>query len=105
MSDAFAEYISKYVKEHAPQFKQYILAALNSESHSLSYVESTNGVVNQSADLRNCEFLVDAHIFQESFRFSRNGRIFYKVFSLTELGEKLAEELQKKNVIVHEEPP
>ena len=36
MSEAFADYLSKYLKEHATQFNQYLLKALNSEDQTIS---------------------------------------------------------------------
>ncbi len=63
MSEAFADYISKYLKEHAIQFNQYLLKALNSEDYSILYLESSEGLNTKSDDLRNCEFLASAGTF------------------------------------------
>lgn len=106
MSEAFADYLSKYLKEHATQLNQYLLAALNSKDHTISYIESSDGANNQSEDLKNCEFLTGALLFTESLRISRNGRNFYKCFELTDLGLKFAENLEQNSMVAqtHENP-
>jgi hypothetical protein len=100
MSEAFADYLSKYLREHATELNQYLLTALNSKDHTISYLESSAGADNQSRDLKNCEFLAGAHLFKETLRISRNGRNFYKCFELTDLGLKFAENLQQNGGIV-----
>lgn len=108
MSDAFADYLSKHLKEHATQFNQYLLAALNSKDHSISYLESSEGLSNKSKDLRNCEFLASVGLFQETLQLSRKGRNFYKCFELTDLGKRFAEDLQQQSGVVaetRENPP
>ena len=52
--------------------------------------------------LKNCELLRDAQIFREDTRISRNGRNIYKVFSLTDFGRQIAEELKKESEIAPE---
>jgi hypothetical protein len=103
MSEIFADYLSNYLKQHANQFKQYLLAALENKDHYISYLEFSNGVENNSQDLRNCELLCDAQLFRETVQISRNGRNFYKNFYLTNLGLKLAEELRQQKPL--ETPP
>jgi hypothetical protein len=45
------------------------------------------------------ELLCDAKIFEEKLQFSRSGRNEYKIFCLTDLGVKLAEDLKKDDLL------
>ena len=54
-------------------------------------------MVVPSSDLKNCELLRDAQLFNEDTRISRNGRNTYKIFCLTELGKEIADQLKKES--------
>jgi hypothetical protein len=79
-------------------FKKYLLASMENEDHCIWYLESTAGMLAPSSDLKNCQLLRDAQLFNEDTRISRNGRNTYKVYCLTELGKKFASDLKKEGL-------
>ena len=98
MSQELSEYLSNYIESRVGVFKKYLLAALDNKDQCLWYLESTAGMVIPSSDLKNCELLRDAQLFNEDIRISRNGRNTYKIYCLTELGKKLATEIKKEGL-------
>jgi hypothetical protein len=102
MSQKFGNYLSEYIQSRVGVFKKYLIAALNNKEQSIWYLESTEGVIVPSSDLKNCELLRDAQIFSEDTRISRSGRNIYKVFSLTNFGRQIAEELKKESQVAQE---
>ena len=84
-------------------FKKYLLAALDSKDQSIWYLEASEGLIIPSADLKNCELLRDAQLFREDLKVSRNGRNTYKLYFLTELGKKIAEELKAESLLSEEQ--
>ncbi len=99
MSSEFADYLADFLKRQAKNYKTYLLSALEAQDHCISILGSSGGVINDSKDIRNLEFLCDAKIFEEKLQFSRSGRNEYKIFCLTDLGVKLAEDLKKDNIV------
>ncbi len=99
MSQRLANYLSDYIKSRVGVFKKYLLAALDNKDQNLWYLEASEGMIIPSADLKNCELLRDAQLFHEDIKVSRNGRNTYKIFCLTDLGKKLAEELKAESLI------
>lgn len=103
MSTKLANYLSEYIQSRVGVFKKYLLAALDNKDHCLWYLESSEGMVIPSSDLKNCELLRDAQLLHEDIRVSRNGRNTYKIYCLTELGKKMAEEMKKEAAISEDE--
>jgi hypothetical protein len=99
MSNEFSEYLAEYLKKQSNYFKEYLLKALENKDHCVSVLSSSGGVVVESKELRDFELLCDAKIFKENVQFSRSGRNAFKIFCLTDLGEKLAEDLKKETEI------
>ncbi len=99
MSIEFADYLADYLKRQSKNYKAYLLSALENKEHCISVLGSSGGVINDSKDIRNLELLCDAQIFEEKLQFSRSGRNEYKIFCLTDLGVKLAEDLKKDNLL------
>ena len=99
MSESFEEYLCKYIDSRAGVFKKYILAAINNKDGCIWYLESSEGMIVPSSDLKNCEILRDALIFSEDTKISRTGRNTYKVFCLTELGKRFAEEVKQAAIV------
>lgn len=99
MSSEFSNYLADYLKRQSKNYKTYLLEALESKDHCISRLGSSEGVINDSKDIRNLELLCDAEIFEEKLVFSHSGRNEYKIFCLTDLGVKLAEDLKKDNVL------
>lgn len=99
MSSEFSDYLADYLKQHSKSYKTYLLTALENKDHCISVLGASGGVINDSKDIRNLELLVDAKIFVEKLQFSRSGRNEYKIFCLTDLGLKLAEDLKKDSVL------
>jgi hypothetical protein len=98
MSEELERYLSSYIQSRVGVFKKYLLAALDNTDHCIWYLESTEGMLVPSSDLKNCQLLRDAQLFAEDVRMSRNGRNTYKIYCLTELGLKLATEIKKEGL-------
>jgi hypothetical protein len=98
MSEELEHYLSSYIQSRVGVFKKYLLAALDNNDHCIWYLESTEGMLVPSSDLKNVQLLRDAQLFNEDVRISRNGRNTYKIYCLTELGLKLASEIRKEGL-------
>lgn len=98
MTEELSAYLSSYIKTRVGVYKKYLLAALDNKDQCIWYLESTEGMLTPSSDLKNCQLLRDAQLFNEDTRISRNGRNTYKIYCLTELGKKLAEEIKKEGL-------
>ncbi len=57
-------------------------------------MESFQGTIISTQNLKDCEFLKDAEIFSEDVELHRNGHNRYRVFRLTQKGLQFAKELQ-----------
>jgi hypothetical protein len=102
MSEKLENYLATYIKSRVGVFKKYILAAQTGKDQCVWYLEASEGMVMPSSDLKNCELLRDAQLFNEDIRISRNGRNTYKIFCLTELGKQIADQLRKESEIGQE---
>jgi hypothetical protein len=98
MSEELERYLSSYIQSRVGVFKKYFLAALDNKDHCIWYLESTEGMLVPSSDLKNVQLLRDAQLFTEDVRMSRNGRNTYKIYCLTELGLKLAKEIKEEGL-------
>ncbi|MEJ2270971.1 MAG: hypothetical protein P8X91_00475 [Candidatus Bathyarchaeota archaeon] len=98
MSAELGEYLSNYIQTRTGLLKKYLLAALDNKDYCIWYLESTAGMLSPSSDLKNCELLRDAQLFNEDVRMSRNGRNTYKIYCLTELGKKYAKALKEEGL-------
>jgi hypothetical protein len=96
MSEELKEYLSNYIQTRVGIFKKYLLAANDSKDQCIWYLESSEGMLVPSSDLKNCQLLRDAQLFNEDVRMSRNGRNVYKIYCLTELGKKFADSIKKE---------
>jgi hypothetical protein len=99
MSQKLGDFLSEYIKGRVGVFKKYLLAALANKEQSIWYLEASEGMMIPSADLKNCELLRDAQLFREDLKVSRNGRNTYKIYYMTDLGKKIAEELKAESLI------
>ncbi len=107
MSEELKEYLSNYIQTRVGIFKKYLLAALDNKDQCIWYLESSEGMLVPSSDLKNCQLLRDAQLFNEDVRMSRNGRNVYKIYCLTEFGRNLAERIKKEGLVgsaVEEQP-
>jgi hypothetical protein len=98
MSEKLKDHLAKYIQTRVGVLKKYLIAALNSEDNSIWYLEYSAGMAIPSSDLKNCQLLRDAQVFEEDTRITRNGRNTYKIYRLTEFGKKLAEEIKEEGV-------
>ncbi len=98
MSEKLAEYLSEYIKGRTGVFKKYLLDALENKDKCILYLESSEGTIIPSSDLKNCELLRDAQLFTEDVKTPRHGRNIYKVYCLTDLGKKIAEAIKQKDL-------
>ncbi len=99
MSEELREYLSNYIQTRIGIFKKYLLAALDNKDQCIWYLESSEGMLVPSSDLKNCQLLRDAQLFNEDVRMSRNGRNVYKIYCLTELGKNFAERIKKEALV------
>jgi hypothetical protein len=102
MSQRLGEFLSEYIRGRVGVFKKYLIASLTNKDQSIWYLEASEGMLIPSSDLKNCELLRDAGLFKEDTRVSRNGRNTYKIYSLTDLGKKFAEEIQAEGLLSEE---
>ena len=105
MSERFETYLTNYIKTRVGVFKKYLLAALENKGGCIWYVEWSEGTMIPNADLKNVQLLRDAMIFNEDTRISRNGRTTYKIYSLTEAGKEIAQELMKESTVSDDDDP
>ena len=98
MSKELESYLSSYIQSRVGVFKKYLLAALDNKDQCIWYLESSEGMLAPSSDLKNCQLLRDAQLLNEDIRISRNGRNTYKIYCLTDLGRKLAAEIKKEGL-------
>ncbi len=99
MSQQLGEYLSDYIKGRIGVFKKYLLASLTNKDQCIWYLEASEGMLIPSSDLKNCELLRDAQLFKEDTRVSRNGRNTYKIYCLTDLGRKIAEQIKAEGLM------
>ena len=104
MSEKFENYLTNYIKTRIGVYKKYLLAALDSKLGSIWYVEISEGTMMPTADLKNCELLRDAQLFTEDTKISRNGRTTYKIYTLTEEGKMIAQELKNESMVAEDDP-
>jgi hypothetical protein len=102
MSEKLSTFLREYIQGRVGVFKKYILAAFDNKEHCIFYLESSEGMVFPSSDLKNCELLRDAGIFNEDTRVTRNGRNTYKFYCLTDLGQKMAEAIKAEGLLTEE---
>jgi len=99
MSQKLGDYLSEYIRGRVGVFKKYLIAALTNKDETILYLEASEGMLIPSSDLKNCELLRDALLFREDTRVSRNGRNTYKIYALTDLGKKFAEEIKAEGLM------
>jgi hypothetical protein len=98
MSEELQEYLSNYIQSRVGLLKKYLLAAFDNKDQCIWYLESSEGMLAPSSDLKNCQLLRDAQLLNEDVRISRNGRNTYKIYCLTDLGKKFAEAIKKEGL-------
>jgi hypothetical protein len=103
MSTKLGDYLSEYIQGRVGVFKKYLMAAFDNKDQCIWYLESSEGMMIPSSDLKNCELLRDAQLLSEDIRVSRNGRNTYKIYCLTDLGKKMAQKIRQESVISEEE--
>ena len=104
MSKNLGDFLSDYIKGRVGVFKKYLLASLENKDQCIWYLESSEGMLVPTSDLKNCELLRGAQLFNEDIRMSRNGRNTYKIYCLTEKGKKIAEEIKEEGLVGENEP-
>lgn len=90
------EYLTKYITQRSIVLEKYVLEAFDNEDKRVLCMESFQGTILPSDDLKNCEFLRDAEIFSEEIKIHRNGHNCYRVFRLTQKGLRFAEDLKQQ---------
>jgi hypothetical protein len=103
MSQKLGDYLAEYIQSRVGVFKKYLIAAFDNKDQCIWYLESSEGMIIPSSDLKNCELLRDAQLLHEDIRVSRNGRNTYKIYCLTELGRKMAQEIREEGLVSEEQ--
>ncbi|MDR1992605.1 MAG: hypothetical protein LBQ98_03775 [Nitrososphaerota archaeon] len=96
MVEHLQEYMCHYMEQKSDHLKGCLLAALNSSEGYLGLLIESLGTPVLSDEIRNSELLVDAGLFWEEIRITRNGRNHYKLFYLTLQGRRLAEQIKEE---------
>jgi hypothetical protein len=96
MVENLQEYLCHFMEEKSEYLKGCLLAALDSKEGYLCLLIESLGTPVSSEDVRHAEFLVDAGLFREETKITRNGRNRYKFFYLTPQGRRLAEDIKEK---------
>ncbi len=99
MVQRFEEYIWKYTQEQSGVLKKYLLDAFESKDQNLRYLADSLGTPVPSTDVRNCELLAGAGLLREEMELNRDGRNRYKIFYLTDLGKKMAQQIKEESKI------
>lgn len=84
------------MEEKSEHLKGCLLAALDSKDGYLCLLIESLGTPVPSEDVRHAELLVDAGLFREETKITRNGRNRYKFFYLTAQGRRLAEHIKEE---------
>ncbi len=95
MAATLQDYMCKYMQEQTEPLEGCLLAALESKEHHLCLLVESLGTSVSSEDVKRSELLVDAGLFREEQRITRNGRNRYKLFFLTDAGRRLAERIKR----------
>ncbi|MDR0373347.1 MAG: hypothetical protein LBI79_07325 [Nitrososphaerota archaeon] len=96
MVEQLQEYMCHYMEEKSEHLRGCLLAALDSQDGYLCLLIESLGTPVLSEDTRHSELLVDAGLFWEETRITRNGRNHYKLFYLTAQGKRLAEQIKEE---------
>ena len=97
MSETFEGFMCKFIHGQVVILSKYLLAALDSQEKNLCYLDMSLGTPLPSLDIKNCELLVDAGLFIEELKVTRDGRNRYKLFYLTDLGGEMVEKIREQN--------
>ena len=86
------EYMCTYMKSLANPLKGCLLAALKSKDGYLSLHDERLGSTIESVDLKLCGLLASAGLFREEEKLTMDGHNHYRLFYLTDVGKKMAEQ-------------
>jgi hypothetical protein len=95
MVEALQDYMCRYMEQQTEHIKGCLLAALNSKEQYLCLLIESLGTPVPSEEARLSELLVDAGLFREETKITRNGRNRYKLFYLTPTGKQFAQQIQE----------
>ena len=84
----------KYMQGQTEALKGCLVAALDSREQYLSLLDESLGTRVPSVDIKLCEVLVEAGLFREEIKITRDGRNRYKVFYLTDSGRQMAQQIK-----------
>lgn len=96
MVDSLKDFLCKYIEEQHDVFKGCLVAVFDSRQHYLSLLEDSLGTPSPPKELRFCHLLVNAGLFKEETKITRDGRNRYKVFYLTDAGMELARKIKEE---------
>jgi hypothetical protein len=94
MEEKLEDILCKYVQKQSEPLKGCLVAALDSREQYLSLLDESLGTPIPSMDIKLCELLVDAGLFRQEIKLTRDGRNRYKMFYLTDSGRQIAQQIK-----------
>jgi hypothetical protein len=98
MAEKHEEYICKFFQDQSSIYKMYLSAALDNQEQNLCYLDQSLGTNLPSIDIKNCELLLDAKLFREETKVTRDGRNKCRLFFLTSLGLEMAQQIKEDSM-------
>lgn len=90
------DYMCRYMDEKSDELKGCLLAALENEEGYLCMLVESLGTPVASESLNYSELLTKAGLFWDEERITRNGRNRYRLFHLTDVGRRVAEQIKNE---------
>ena len=96
MTEKLEDYMCRYIQQKSESLKGCLIAVLDSREQYLSLLDESLGTTITSKNIKLCSLLVDAGLFREETKITRDGRNRYKVFYLTDPGREIARHIKAK---------
>ena len=96
MVETLQDYLCRYIAGQTEAFKGCLLAAYDNRLQYLSLLDESLGTPTESKEIRLCEILVNAGLFREETKTTRDGRNRYKLFYLTDAGMEIAQQIKSE---------
>ena len=94
MAEKLEDLLCKYIQNKSEPLKGCLIAAFDSREQYLSLLDESLGTPVPSMNIKLCDLLVDAGLFREEIKITRDGRNRYKIFTLTDLGRQIAQQIK-----------
>jgi len=94
MVEKLEDVLVKYIQNKSEPIKGCLIAALDSREQYLSLLDESLGTPVPSMNIKLCDLLVEAGLFREEIKITRDGRNRYKIFYLTDSGRNIAQQIK-----------